>query len=400
MTSDCSPLIACRPIVATFVACPFHANPRSQLAEVLPSPKRPTSCSKWMVPSNRRYIQKSPGKKAKVPLEIYVKAVRLVQMIVAPQRRHMQTANLTCDSYRKPSTHCPSGYAHKLHTHGQSKRCAITNRILEPNIRDDQAFPLANEFTKLKVGGTNRLNSNLSLTAERSSQIKSAERYSPPPLNISYNRLRASLSKASRLSYSVEKKDNARIHTRIAKKNSIRSIIFQKIYNYNFGSHQSGINSDNAIENLELIIGKKSRPHNGLILVIGQPKSGKTDLLWKFSEIWNTRVINVGASLSRNLTLVSEKTRHLQASTILDKIISQNARNNILLLDKIEILFDNTLKINPLQLIKRYGKTNCVIAEWPGELTGNHLQYAVGHPEHRRYDAKGFTPFILQAKGE
>ena len=159
------------------------------------------------------------------------------------------------------------------------------------------------------------------------------------------------------------------------------------------------MNSDNAIKNLELILGKKTQPHKGLILVIGHPKTGKTDLLWKLSEFWNTDVINVGASLSQNLILISAKKRHIKAPLILDKIISQSVRNNILLLDKIEILFDNTLKINPLQILKRYGKTHCVIAEWPGELIGNYLQYATGHSEYRKYEVSGFIPFILQEQG-
>lgn len=182
--------------------------------------------------------------------------------------------------------------------------------------------------------------------------------------------------------------------------NDTKYMIFQKANGYNSGSNRNGIASDDAIKNLELMLGKKSCPHKGLILLIGQPNSGKTNLLWKISEVRNTEVVNVGASLSQNLILISTKNRHHQAPIILDKIISQNVRNNILLLDKIEILFDNTLKINPLQLLKRYGKAHCVIAEWPGELIGDYLQYAVGHSEHRKYEANGFMPFILQAKGE
>ena len=65
-------------------------------------------------------------------------------------------------------------------------------------------------------------------------------------------------------------------------------------------------------------------------------------------------------------------------------------KDEVLLLDNIELLFERGLEINPLDLIKRLAHAKRVVAVWPGELRGNRLYYAeMTHPEYRDYDADG-----------
>ena len=61
-----------------------------------------------------------------------------------------------------------------------------------------------------------------------------------------------------------------------------------------------------------------------------------------------------------------------------------------MLLDNLELLFEKSLHINPLDLLKRIAHSKRVVAVWPGELRGDRLIYAdMSHPEHRDYSRLG-----------
>ncbi|MNW07490.1 hypothetical protein D3C71_2041140 [compost metagenome] len=65
-----------------------------------------------------------------------------------------------------------------------------------------------------------------------------------------------------------------------------------------------------------------------------------------------------------------------------------------LLLDNLEVLFEPSLKINPLDLIKRLAHSRRVVAVWPGEMRDDRLVYAsMGHPEYRDYSRDGVVVF-------
>ena len=69
----------------------------------------------------------------------------------------------------------------------------------------------------------------------------------------------------------------------------------------------------------------------------------------------------------------------------------------MLLLDNIELLFDRTLQLDPLDLLKRHAHARRVVAVWPGELRDGRLTYAeMGHPEHQDYGLDGLVPFEIQ----
>ena len=62
------------------------------------------------------------------------------------------------------------------------------------------------------------------------------------------------------------------------------------------------------------------------------------------------------------------------------------------MLDNLEVLFEPSLKINPLDLIKRLAHARSVVAVWPGELRDDRLVYArLGHPEYRDYTRDGIV---------
>lgn len=77
-------------------------------------------------------------------------------------------------------------------------------------------------------------------------------------------------------------------------------------------------------------------------------------------------------------------------SEILKEIASHASSQDLLLLENIEILFEPSLQIDPLDILRMLAHSRRVVAVWPGELRGDRLVYAdMSHPEHRDYSRDG-----------
>ncbi|WP_336801065.1 BREX-3 system P-loop-containing protein BrxF [Kaistia sp. MMO-174] len=150
------------------------------------------------------------------------------------------------------------------------------------------------------------------------------------------------------------------------------------------------------IEKLDRLVEDISGLNSKLILLIGPPRSGKSNLLEQLAERRQARVLSVGAALGRELLTVPGTRRHLQAADLLKGLADGFVSPGILLFDNIEILFDRTLQLNPLDLLKRHAHARRVVAVWPGELHEGRLLYATtGHPEHQDYGVDGLVPFKI-----
>lgn len=134
-----------------------------------------------------------------------------------------------------------------------------------------------------------------------------------------------------------------------------------------------------------------------LILLVGPPRSGKTAILNLLAKSSGLMPLGVGSALAGRLAVVPQRQRHLQTTTILRELANQHATGDLLLLDNIELLFDRTLQLDPLEVLKRHAHARRVVAVWPGELRDGRLTYAeLGHPEHQDYGLEGLVPFEIQ----
>lgn len=91
-----------------------------------------------------------------------------------------------------------------------------------------------------------------------------------------------------------------------------------------------------------------------LVLLIGRPGSGKSALIGALAKQQGIRVMNVGSALDRQLAAMSQRQRALQANVVLRDLADEHAGGNLLLLDNLELLFDRSLKLDPLGLLKRH----------------------------------------------
>lgn len=151
------------------------------------------------------------------------------------------------------------------------------------------------------------------------------------------------------------------------------------------------------LEKLAQLVDEVGALHSKLILLIGQPGSGKTALLVELANQRDMKVMNVGATLGSRLAAIPQRQRALQTNVILRELADEYANADLLLLDNIELLFDQTLKLDPLDLLKRHAHGRRVVSVWPGALVDGRLTYAeIGHPEYQNYGLDGLIPFEIQ----
>ena len=144
------------------------------------------------------------------------------------------------------------------------------------------------------------------------------------------------------------------------------------------------------LEKLERLVGEIGDLNSNLILLVGPSRSGKTQLLGELSAKFNIHPLNVGLELGRRLAVTPNSKRGFSAGELLRELADKKRTEDLLLLDNLELLFEPSLQINPLDLVRRLAHSKRVVAVWPGELRGDRLVYAdMSHPEHRDYSRDG-----------
>lgn len=131
-------------------------------------------------------------------------------------------------------------------------------------------------------------------------------------------------------------------------------------------------------------ISKAEELYHRLILIVAPGGSGKTAALQEVAAHAGAQLLNLNLELSRRMLDLTERQRALQLPRVLEEVVSRD--EPLVLLDNIEILFDVTLKQDPLRLLQGVSRNRTVVAAWNGTLEGEYLTYATPeHPEYRRY---------------
>lgn len=129
--------------------------------------------------------------------------------------------------------------------------------------------------------------------------------------------------------------------------------------------------------------------YHRLVLVVGPPDSGKTQALQAVARRTGGRLLNVNLELSRCMLDLTARQRALQVGQLLADAIEQ-AETDVVLLDNTEMLFDPTLRQDPLRLLQAVSRARTVVAAWNGKVDADRLSYAEpGHPEYRQYPTDG-----------
>jgi hypothetical protein len=125
--------------------------------------------------------------------------------------------------------------------------------------------------------------------------------------------------------------------------------------------------------------------YHRLILVVAPSETAKTAALQEMAKHTGYRYINVNLELSRCMLELTQRQRQLQVSRLLQDII-RTSHDQAVLLDNLELLFDVSLKLDPLRCLQDLARDTTIVAALNGTVTAGHLTYATpDHPEYRRY---------------
>lgn len=144
--------------------------------------------------------------------------------------------------------------------------------------------------------------------------------------------------------------------------------------------------TDQIIHKLE----RAAELYHRLIVVVAPAGSGKTTALQAVKERTGAPMVNVNLELSRMLLDLTGRQRALQFPRLLNEIVTQSD-SEVILLDNIEILFDISIKQDPLRLLQGLSRNKTVVAAWNGSISNGYLTYAIPeHPEYRKYQVRDF----------
>lgn len=129
--------------------------------------------------------------------------------------------------------------------------------------------------------------------------------------------------------------------------------------------------------------------YHKLILLVGPARSGKTTALRELAAGACWPRLNVNLLLSERLIEVPSRFREIRVIELLREV-TDAAPGEVLVLDNIELLFQRSLQIDPLQALLALSRSRVVVAAWCGEYRDGVLSYAAsGHQEYRPYTDPG-----------
>ena len=125
--------------------------------------------------------------------------------------------------------------------------------------------------------------------------------------------------------------------------------------------------------------------YHRLVLIVGPIASGKSARAMSASidEGWPT--LNVNRLLAENLLELGVRERVIRCQAVLVDAIAMSGGTTVVL-DNIELLFEDHLKQDPLRLLKSLSRTTTLVVSWPGSFDGRNLTFAEpGHRDYRNY---------------
>lgn len=139
--------------------------------------------------------------------------------------------------------------------------------------------------------------------------------------------------------------------------------------------------------------------YHRLVLLVAPSGSGKTAILKSVAQTQKLPFLNVNLEVSSRMLDITGRQRAIRAGKVLREIVD-GTQGSPVLLDNIEILFDQALKQDPLRLLKDVARSHTVVAAWNGTVDDHGLSYAQpDHPEYQHYPPSEIDFLYLTDRG-
>lgn len=135
--------------------------------------------------------------------------------------------------------------------------------------------------------------------------------------------------------------------------------------------------------------------YHKLTIVAGPGGAGKTRLLNQVATELGLPTINLSLLLSQRLLDQTRRQRALKAEALAIEVIDEHLQSG-LCLDDTELLFDSTLRLNPLVLLQDISRNRLIVASWNGPIVSGELRFAyAGHPDFFSQAVSGYPVVIV-----
>jgi len=124
--------------------------------------------------------------------------------------------------------------------------------------------------------------------------------------------------------------------------------------------------------------------YHKLVILVEDNEKKRNLLISDFAKFHGIDPINLNLHLSSRLLEKSPKER---TSTLLEQLRDLIGKDSpLIVLNHCEILFDQSLKNDPLKLLENISRNRTILVAWPGHYQNGSLIYATpDHPEYRCY---------------
>ncbi len=130
--------------------------------------------------------------------------------------------------------------------------------------------------------------------------------------------------------------------------------------------------------------------YHRLVVIAAPAGAGKTTALLDVRDRTGAPLVNVNLELSRRMLELTERQRALRLPLILREIVDGH-NNELVLLENVELIFDDGLKQDPLRLLQGLSRNKTVVVAWNGAIVEGLLTYASpAHAEYRSYPVRDF----------
>jgi ABC-type uncharacterized transport system ATPase component len=130
---------------------------------------------------------------------------------------------------------------------------------------------------------------------------------------------------------------------------------------------------------------KADELYHRLVLVVAPSGAGKTAALQSVAKQRAVPCTNVNLELSKRMLDLTAQQRAIHAAELLREIV-ERSNGDAAVLDNLEVLFDRSLHLDPLRVLKDLGRQTTVVASWNGRIDDHGLTYGdPDHPEYRLY---------------
>lgn len=143
-----------------------------------------------------------------------------------------------------------------------------------------------------------------------------------------------------------------------------------------------------VVQRIAELVQKTEAQAERLILVVGQPGSGKSKIMRDLSATHGWEYVDSCALITEELLELMPNDRAKQAVQIMDGIL-EKLTTEVIVLDGIQVLFAPVLHIDPLQLLQTLSRRHTLVVAWPGKIENAKLIFNQdGRIPYREYDAQ------------